>query len=62
MPPVVDSSAAAPVLSQRQLRRVLENRDLCRIISSHIPSDMTNGKKCMYETPACVISCAHISA
>jgi len=47
MPPAADSSGAAapyeeclspgPVTCRRQHRKVLENRDLCRIVSSYIP-------------------------
>ena len=59
MPPVADSSAAAPyrvclspgpVLRLRQHFKVLENRDLCRIISSYIPTDKVDGKNILKKT------------
>ena len=55
MPPFADSNAAAPyevclspghVICRRQLRQVLENRDLCRIVSSYIP---IGAEYCFYD-------------
>ena len=58
IPPAADSSSPAvpvpvpygeylssPVNYRRQHRKVLENRDLCRIVSSYIPTDEIDGKR-----------------